>query len=147
MPLSASGAPHGGFCAIVTHRLALETVKRCHACSLGKLSQKMPLCAGEGRARDDPRPALRTRVHEHPTDLRAWARVGRLLLSTFAQQSQCRVETSNVVIVVEIKSVTRYDPVFLAQMLTYLRITRLRVGLIMNFNRPRLIDGIKRVVL
>jgi PD-(D/E)XK nuclease superfamily len=30
-------------------------------------------------------------------------------------------------------------------MLTYLRVTRLRVGLIINFNRPRLIDGVKRV--
>ena len=49
-------------------------------------------------------------------------------------------------VVVEIKSVERYDPVFLAQMLTYLRVTRLRVGLIINFNRPRLIDGVKRVI-
>jgi GxxExxY protein len=49
--------------------------------------------------------------------------------------------------VVEIKSVERYDPVFLAQMLTYLRVTGKSVGLIINFNRPRLVDGIKRVVL
>ena len=49
--------------------------------------------------------------------------------------------------VVEIKSVERYDPVFLAQMLTYLRVTGKTVGLIINFNRPRLVDGIKRVVL
>jgi GxxExxY protein len=50
-------------------------------------------------------------------------------------------------VVVEIKSVERFDAVFLAQMLTYLRVTRLRVGLILNFNRPRLVDGVKRVVL
>jgi GxxExxY protein len=50
-------------------------------------------------------------------------------------------------VVVEIKSVERYDPVFPAQMLTNLRVTRLRLGLIINFNRPRLIDGVKRVVL
>ena len=49
-------------------------------------------------------------------------------------------------VVVEIKSIERYDPVFLAQMLTYLRVTQLRVGLILNFNRPRLVDGVKRVV-
>jgi GxxExxY protein len=49
--------------------------------------------------------------------------------------------------VIDIKSVERYDPVFLAQMLTYLRITNLRIGVIVNFNRPRLIDGIKRVIL
>jgi GxxExxY protein len=50
-------------------------------------------------------------------------------------------------VVVEIKSVDRYDPVFLAQMLTYLRITALHVGLIVNFNRARLVDGVKRVSL
>lgn len=50
-------------------------------------------------------------------------------------------------VVIEVKSVARYDPVFLAQMLTYLRVTGITVGLIINFNRPRLIDGIKRVSL
>lgn len=50
-------------------------------------------------------------------------------------------------VVVEIKSVERFDPVFTAQMLTYLRVTRLTVGLIINFNRPRLTDGVKRVSL
>ena len=50
-------------------------------------------------------------------------------------------------VVVEIKSVERFDPVFLAQMLTYLRITTLHVGPILNFNRPRLVDGVKRVSL
>ena len=50
-------------------------------------------------------------------------------------------------VVDEIKSVERYDPVFLAQMLTYLRVTGVKVGLIINFNRPRLVDGIKRVSL
>jgi GxxExxY protein len=50
-------------------------------------------------------------------------------------------------VIVEVKSVARYDPVFLAQILTYLRVTGLRRGLIVNFNRPRLVDGIKRVSL
>jgi GxxExxY protein len=50
-------------------------------------------------------------------------------------------------VVVEIKSVFNYDPVFSAQMLTYLRVTGLRTGLILNFNRPVLKDGIKRFVL
>ena len=50
-------------------------------------------------------------------------------------------------VVVEIKSVLRFDPVFTAQMLTYLRITGLRVGLLLNFNKSVLRDGIKRVVL
>jgi GxxExxY protein len=50
-------------------------------------------------------------------------------------------------VVVEIKSVERFDYVYIAQMLTYLRITGLRVGLILNFNRPVVKDGSRRVTL
>ena len=50
-------------------------------------------------------------------------------------------------VVVEVKSVERFNPVFIAQMLTYLRITGLRVGLILNFNRQVMKDGIRRVSL
>ena len=50
-------------------------------------------------------------------------------------------------VVVEIKSVSRLEPVFTAQVVTYLRLTNLHVGLILNFNAPKLIDGLKRVVL
>jgi GxxExxY protein len=50
-------------------------------------------------------------------------------------------------VVVEVKSVSRLEPVFTAQMVTYLRLTGLRVGLLLNFNASTLIDGLKRVVL
>jgi GxxExxY protein len=50
-------------------------------------------------------------------------------------------------VVVEIKSVERYDPVFEAQVLTYLRMTGKRVGLLMNSNSRLLKNGIKRFVL
>jgi GxxExxY protein len=50
-------------------------------------------------------------------------------------------------VVVEVKSVLRFEPVFVAQMLTYLRITGLRRGLLLNFNKPILTAGIKRIVL
>jgi GxxExxY protein len=50
-------------------------------------------------------------------------------------------------VIVEIKSVQQFDPVFSAQVLTYLRITGLRRGLLLNFGRPVLKDGIKRFVL
>jgi len=50
-------------------------------------------------------------------------------------------------VVVEVKSVLHFEPVFTAQMLTYLRITNIRTGLLLNFNRPVLRDGIKRFVL
>lgn len=50
-------------------------------------------------------------------------------------------------VVVEIKSVERFDPVFEAQVLTYLRITNKRVGLLINFNSRLVKDGIRRFVL
>jgi len=50
-------------------------------------------------------------------------------------------------VVVEIKSVERFDPVFGAQVLTYLRTTGKEVGLLINFNSRLLRDGIKRYVL
>ena len=50
-------------------------------------------------------------------------------------------------VVVEVKSVSHLEPVFTAQVVTYLRLTNLRVGLLLNFNAPKLVDGLKRVVL
>jgi GxxExxY protein len=50
-------------------------------------------------------------------------------------------------VIVEIKSVERFDPVFEAQVLTYLKITSKRVGLLINFNSRLVKDGIKRFVL
>jgi len=49
-------------------------------------------------------------------------------------------------VVVEIKSVERFDPVFEAQVLTYLRVTGARVGLLINFNSRLLQEGIKRFI-
>lgn len=53
----------------------------------------------------------------------------------------------NDLVVVEIKSVERFDPVFEAQVLTYLKITGKRVGLLINFNSRLVKDGIKRFIL
>lgn len=50
-------------------------------------------------------------------------------------------------VVVEVKSVSAHDRVFDAQVLTYLRLTGLRKGLLLNFGRPTLKDGIKRFAL
>ena len=50
-------------------------------------------------------------------------------------------------VIVEVKSVDRLTPLFTAQVISYLKITQLRVGLILNFNCSRMADGIKRVVL
>jgi len=50
-------------------------------------------------------------------------------------------------IVVEIKAVDRLTKIHEAQLLTYLRLGGWRVGLLVNFNELRLVDGIKRKVL
>jgi len=50
-------------------------------------------------------------------------------------------------VVLEVKSVLQWEPVFEAQILTYLRITGIRVGLLMNFNKGVLKAGLKRFVL
>ena len=53
----------------------------------------------------------------------------------------------NDLVIVEIKSVERFDPVFEAQVLTYSKITRKRVGLLINFNSRLVKDGINRFIL
>jgi len=50
-------------------------------------------------------------------------------------------------VVVEVKSVERFDRVFEAQVLTYLKVTGKRIGLLINFNSRLLRDGVKRFVL
>lgn len=50
-------------------------------------------------------------------------------------------------VVVEVKSIERLAPVHLAQMLTYLRVTSLKVGLILNVNNETMRAGTRRVVL
>ncbi len=50
-------------------------------------------------------------------------------------------------LVVEIKSVERLHPVHAAQVVSYLRLTGARVGLLVNFNVPLLKQGIRRIVL
>ncbi|MCB1651134.1 MAG: GxxExxY protein [Alphaproteobacteria bacterium] len=50
-------------------------------------------------------------------------------------------------VIVEIKSVQKVLPVHEAQLLTYLKLTDIRLGLLLNFNTQLLKDGIKRFIL
>ena len=50
-------------------------------------------------------------------------------------------------VVLELKAVETMHKIFEAQILTYLRATSKRVGLLINFNVERLKDGIKRLIL
>jgi GxxExxY protein len=49
-------------------------------------------------------------------------------------------------VIVELKSVDSLDPIHEAQILTYLKLTGLKVGLVINFNVPVLRDGVKRLI-
>ena len=50
-------------------------------------------------------------------------------------------------VIVEAKAVKQLEPIHEAQLLTYMRLTKCRVGLLINFNVPVLTQGIKRMVL
>jgi len=50
-------------------------------------------------------------------------------------------------LIIELKSVESLAPLHDAQMLTYLKLTGLKTGLLINFNVPLLKQGIKRLVL
>jgi GxxExxY protein len=49
-------------------------------------------------------------------------------------------------IIVEIKAIEKLLPIHDAQVLSYLRLTKKRVGLLMNFHVPVLKNGLKRIV-
>lgn len=49
-------------------------------------------------------------------------------------------------VIVELKSVEKLAPIHQAQILTYLKLSGIKVGLLMNFNVLHLKDGIKRLV-
>ncbi|MGD8568572.1 MAG: GxxExxY protein [Gammaproteobacteria bacterium] len=49
-------------------------------------------------------------------------------------------------VVVELKVVDRVLPVHEAQLLSYLRLTEKKLGLLVNFHAPRVKDGLKRIV-
>ena len=49
-------------------------------------------------------------------------------------------------VIIELKSVERIAPVHPKQLLTYLKITNLKLGLLINFNEKLIKDGITRIV-
>jgi GxxExxY protein len=50
-------------------------------------------------------------------------------------------------VVIEIKSVESICPLHMAQIMTYLKLSNCRIGLLINFNTAHLKDGIKRIIL
>lgn len=50
-------------------------------------------------------------------------------------------------VIVEFKSVETMHPIYNAQLITYLKLTGIRLGFLINFNVVHLKDGIKRIVV
>lgn len=50
-------------------------------------------------------------------------------------------------VIAELKSVEKMHPVFDAQLITYLRLSNVRLGFLINLNVPHLKEGIKRIVV
>ena len=49
-------------------------------------------------------------------------------------------------VIIELKSCEKIEPIHKAQLLTYLKLSELNLGLILNFNVPLMRDGIVRIV-
>ncbi len=77
----------------------------------------------------------------------AFVRQQRLPVIYKGEPVDCDLKMDIVVeqaLLLEIKAVHTIHPIHEAQLLTYLKVSGLRLGLIMNFNEARLIDGIRR---
>ena len=48
-------------------------------------------------------------------------------------------------VILELKAVSNFEPIHEAQILTYLKLTGLKLGLLINFNVPVLKDGVRRI--
>lgn len=49
-------------------------------------------------------------------------------------------------VIVELKAIDRIEPIHQAQLLTYLKLAKLKLGMLINFNVSFLRTGVKRVV-
>ena len=49
-------------------------------------------------------------------------------------------------VIIEVKAVEKYNKIYESQLLTYLRLTGIKLGLVINFGEKRVGDGIHRVV-
>ena len=56
------------------------------------------------------------------------------------------ISSLKIAIVLELKSCEKIEPIHKAQLLTYLKLSGLKLGLLLNFNVPVMRDGIVRIV-
>jgi len=50
-------------------------------------------------------------------------------------------------VIVEVKATEQYNAIYASQLLTYLRLAGLKLGLVINFGEDRVADGVHRVVV
>lgn len=50
-------------------------------------------------------------------------------------------------VIVEFKAQENYHPVWEAQIMSYLKLTKIRLGFLLNFHVPLMKDGIKRIIM
>jgi GxxExxY protein len=101
-------------------------------------------------------PGLLESVYEeclaHELDLRRiqYERQYPILVKYKGVQLDCAYRIDLLVdnlVILELKSLDSLEPVHEAQILTYLKLTGRKIGLLINFNVPVLRDGIKRLIL
>ncbi len=49
-------------------------------------------------------------------------------------------------VIIEVKAIEQFTDIHLAQILTYLKLSDIKLGLLLNFNVSKMTDGLKRVV-
>ncbi len=88
--------------------------------------------------------------HEFDQNLLTYARQVDLPLNYDGVLLDCGYRADVIVngeVILELKSVEHILPLHEAQLLTYLRLSRCRIGLLLNFNTLSLKDGIRRRIL
>jgi GxxExxY protein len=79
-----------------------------------------------------------------------FARQAKIALSYKSTWMECAFKADFIVedkLIIELKAVEKVLPIHAAQVITYLRLTRLKTGLLMNFNTKVLKDGIRRMAV
>jgi GxxExxY protein len=87
----------------------------------------------------------------HELRLRGVSFVNQVALPVFYKGSKidCGYQMDLVVenaVVLELKSCEKLEPIHQAQLLTYLKLSGFKLGLLLNFNVPVMRDGIRRIV-
>ena len=104
-------------------------------------------CLGPGLLESAYEECLCFELHSHAIPFRRQAPLPVVYKSV---KLECGYRMDIVVenqLVVEVKTVEKLMPIHDAQLLTYLKLSGIHVGLLLNFNTPVLKNGIKRLVL